>query len=217
MEQRFRFTCSKGLCDNCLLPGHLVSVCPKSCFCKIPGCQLKHLTYLHPIEGTHGNEQCAREENAIGDGLSTDGNSSSDTGTQTSHISVDSQCALIGVGHSATALPIVPVKVKARGSNRTALTYALLDGGSNTMFGTHKLMQSLGIDGERTQLSLNTLRSHNCITDCALFSLEVFDLEDNNFVELPTVFSSRPPRKQGKHPTSGRCDQISLSQRHSNS
>lgn len=50
-------------------------------------------------------------------------------------------------------------------------------------------MQSLGIDGERTRLSLNTLGSHNCITDCALFSLEVVDLEDNNFVELPTVFS----------------------------
>ena len=50
-------------------------------------------------------------------------------------------------------------------------------------------MQSLGIDGARTQLSPNTLGSHNCVTDCALFSLEVFDLEENNFVELPTVFS----------------------------
>ena len=114
VEQRFQFTRSKGLCDNCLLPGHLVRVCPKTSFCKIPGCQLKHSTYLHPIEGTRGNEQRAREEDAIG-GLSTDGNSSCDTGTQTNHISVDSQCALIGAGQPATALPIVPVKVKARG------------------------------------------------------------------------------------------------------
>ena len=189
MEQRFRLTRSKGLCDNCLLPGHLVRVCPKSSFCKNPGCQSKHSTYLHPTEGTRGNEQHAREENVIGGGVSTDGNSLCDTSTQTSHISVDSQCALIGAGRPATALPIVPVKVKARGTNRTTLTYALLDGGSNTSFGTHKLMQSLGIDGERTQLSLNTLGSHNCVTDCALFSLEVFDLEENNFVELPTVFS----------------------------
>ena len=112
-----------------------------------------------------------------------------DTSTQTSHISFDSQCALIGAGHPATASPIVPVKVKSRGSNRTALTYALLDGGSNTTFGTHKLVQSLGIDGERTQHSLNTPESHNCVTDCALFSLEVFDLEENNFVELLSVFS----------------------------
>ena len=85
VEQRFRFTRSKGLCDNCLLPGHLVSVCPKSSFCKILGCQSKDSTYIHPIEGTRGNEQHAREENATGGGLSTDGNSSCDTGTQASH------------------------------------------------------------------------------------------------------------------------------------
>ena len=153
---------------------------PETHLCKIPGCQSKHSTYLHPNDGTRGNEQRALQENAIGVGLEKDGNSFCDTSTQTSHISVDSQCALTGAGHPATALPIVPVMIKARGSKRTALTYALLDGGSNTTFGAHKLMRSLGIDGERTQLSLNTLGSHNCITDCALFSLEVFDLEDNN-------------------------------------
>ena len=35
------------------------------------------------------------------------------------------QCAS-GAGRSATSLPIVPVKVKAKGSNKTALTYALI-------------------------------------------------------------------------------------------
>ena len=122
---------------------------------------------LKPIEDTRGNKLRVREENAIGGGLSMNGNSSCDT----SHISVDSQCALIGADQPATALPIVPVKVKAKGSNKTALTHALLDGGSNTTFGTHKLVQSLVIDGERTQLSQSTLGSHNCVTDCALFSL----------------------------------------------
>ena len=132
VEQRLQFTRSKGLCDNCLLPGHIISKCPKSSFFKISGCQLKHSTHLHPIEGMRGNEQRVHEENAIGGGLSMYGNSSCDTGTQTSN--VDSQCALIGAGQPATALPIVPVKVKAKGSNKTALTYALLDGGSNTTF-----------------------------------------------------------------------------------
>ncbi|XP_044172087.1 uncharacterized protein LOC122956485 [Acropora millepora] len=50
-------------------------------------------------------------------------------------------------------------------------------------------MRILDIEGEKTRLSLTTLSKHNCITECVLFSLEVFDLAENNLVELPTMFS----------------------------
>ena len=52
--------------------------------------------------------------------------------TQNSFISADGQCASIGAGKSVTALPIVPVRVKAKGSNTSTVTYAFLDSGSNT-------------------------------------------------------------------------------------
>ena len=45
------------------------------------------------------------------------------------------------------------------------------------------------IEGEKTRLTLTTLGKHNYITECVFFSLEVFDLAENNLVELPTVFS----------------------------
>ena len=149
----------------------------------IPGCKFKHLTYLHADRDIRQADQPSSNENASGDCPAiSDGNGSSDV--QNSHVGVNGQCALIGAGHSATALPIVPVKVKATDSNGTVLTYAFLDSGSNTTFCTHELMRILDIEGEKTRLSLTTLGKHNCITECVLFSLEVFDLAENNLVEL---------------------------------
>ena len=155
VDQRFQFVRKNRLCDNCLLPGHFVKVCFKSSFCKIPRCKFKHSTYLHADGDIRQADQPSSNRNASGDGPAiSDGNGSSDV--QNSHIGVDSQCALIGAGHSATALPIVPVKVKARDSNRTVSTYAFLDSGSNTTFCTHELMRILDIEGEKTRLSLTS-------------------------------------------------------------
>ena len=188
VDQRFQFVRKNCLCDNCLLSGHFVKVCFKSSFCKIPGCKFNHLTYLHADGDIRQADQPSSNRNASGDGPTiSDGNGCSDV--QNNHVRVDSQCALIGASNSATALPIVPVKVKARDSNRTILTYAFLDSGSNTTFCTHELTRILDIEREKTRLSLTPLGKHNCITECVLFSLEVFDLAENNLVELPTVFS----------------------------
>ena len=116
-----------------------------------------------------------------------DGNAVSDA--QNSFISADGQCASIGAGKSASALPIVPVRVKAKGSNTLIVTYTFLDRGSYTTFCSNKLVETLGIEGEKMQLSLTTLGKQNCITSCNLFSLEVLDLDENYFVELLSMFS----------------------------
>ena len=188
VAQRLQFVRSKGLCVNCLLPGHFVRECPKSSFCKISGCQSKHSTYLHPQRDAREPEETPPRENSNEHEVSIpDGNPESNA--QSSFITTDSQCASIGAGKSATALPIVPVRVKAKGSSRSTVTYAFLDSGSNTTFCSNKLAETLGIEGEKTRLSLTTLGKQNCITSCNLLSLEVFDLDENYFVELPSVFS----------------------------
>ena len=68
---------------------------------------------------------------------------------QNRYVNCDSHCALSGAGASTVGLPIVPVKVKARSSDTPVLTYAFLDGGSNTSFCIHQLMEMLSIDGEK--------------------------------------------------------------------
>ena len=58
-------------------------------------------------------------------------------------------------------LAIVPVKVRAIGSERIVQTYAFLDGGSNTSFCSENLMRQLNIKGKKTTLSLTTLEKAN--------------------------------------------------------
>ena len=84
---------------------------------------------------------------------------------------------------------VVPVKVKAEGSDKVVVTHAFLDGRSNSTFSTEALLKQLGLDGKKTEFSLTTIEKENSITKSSLVSLKLFDLEEENFVELPTVFS----------------------------
>ena len=85
---------------------------------------------------------------------------------------------------------MVPVKVKCAGSSKVIETYAFLDPGSNTTFCTNELVEQLGVEGKETTLSLTTLQQEDQTTRCNMMSLVVLDLDGENLVELPTVFST---------------------------
>lgn len=85
---------------------------------------------------------------------------------------------------------MVPVKVRAKGSNTLLSTYAFLDGGSNTIFCSDQLLKDLGVRVVDTTLSLTTMERENSIKASSLVQFEVFDLDENNFIELPLVFST---------------------------
>ena len=189
VEQRLTFVRKRSLCENCFQPGHTVQSCPKNSYCKIPTCRTKHSTFLHPKTQDRNNGNLPPNEGRI---IERDGSAAGNNNgnAQNGYVNCDSHCALTGAGALTVGLPIVPVKVKARGSDTPVLTYAFLDGGSNTSFCSHQLMEMLSIDGEKTTLSLTTLGKQNSATECRVFKLEVFDLDEHNFVELPTVFST---------------------------
>ncbi|XP_028404804.1 uncharacterized protein LOC114527371 [Dendronephthya gigantea] len=189
VKERVNLVRRKGLCDNCLFQGHIARVCLKESFCKVTGCQSKHSTYLHPLNTKPDEEDKLRSKRP-----KNPDHEESDINKITGHNGfVNSEDALSdvnGAGVSQIGLAIVPVKVKSKNSNRTALTYAFLDPGSNTTFCTRELMEELGIEGENTVLSLTTLQSENHSMKSQVLSLEVYDLEENDLVELPTVFST---------------------------
>ena len=115
----------------------------------------------------------------------------SDYTEQSAYISVGKpRRTVTGAGTSVTGLPVVPVKVRAKGSNTLLHTYAFLDGGSNTTFCSDQLLKDLGVRGIDTTLSLTTMERENSTKASSLIQLEVFDLDENNFIELPLVFSS---------------------------
>lgn len=66
VEQRLQFVHSKGLCINCLLPGHFVRDCPKSSFCRISGCHFKHSIYLYPQKDAREAEETSPFANTNG-------------------------------------------------------------------------------------------------------------------------------------------------------
>ena len=101
-------------------------------------------------------------------------------------------CTATDVPRSTLDFSIVPVKVKAARlgrSNNFILNYALLDGGSNTTFCTEALKDQLGLVGEVTKFSLTTIAKRNKETKSSVVSLELYDLEENTFIEMPTVFT----------------------------
>ncbi|XP_078361599.1 uncharacterized protein LOC144645962 [Oculina patagonica] len=173
VRDRYEVVREKELCYNCLVPGHYASTCPKTSFCKVDGCSDKHSTFLRPPAARVGNE------------------TQLEIGAQSAYVDVgQSRCAFTGAGTSVTGLPVVPVKVRAKGGDTMVHTYAFLDGGSNTSFCSDQLMKQLGIKGINTTLSLTTMERENSTKRSALVQLEVFDFDENNFIELPLVFST---------------------------
>ena len=189
VEERIKFARKGGLCFNCLFQGHIARSCPKNSFCKVTGCELKHSTYLHPKPNTSvADKSCGPDASCVP--LDSRQSSSSDAFQQSLKNATNAQIDVTGAGVSTVGLPLVPVKVKCAQSLEVVSTYAFLDSGSNTTFCTTELLQCLGVQGRETALSLTTLHQEDHIIKTSVISLEVFDLEENDMVELPTVFST---------------------------
>ena len=86
-------------------------------------------------------------------------------------------------------MPILPVKVKVKDSNRTVVTYAFLDGGCNTSFITESLLTELGAKGDPTTLSLTMMEREKSELSSSIVSLEVSNLNGENTIDVPSVFS----------------------------
>eukprot|EP00794_Sanderia_malayensis_P021083 gene21083-23139_t len=78
----------------------------------------------------------------------------------------------------------------AHGHATVVETYAFLDSGSNTTFRTKELMDQLHATGRETMLSLATLGIESNQTKTSVLSLQVNDLDENNIIDLPFVFST---------------------------
>ncbi|XP_068675732.1 uncharacterized protein [Montipora foliosa] len=194
LDERTKFIQDKKLCINCLTPGHFVRLCKRQSFCKVKGCTSKHSSFLHPINNeNHLNAQSPD----VGGVLSTtmqpagaDAQSMGDTNLANNSYVKSS----FSSSFTATGLAIVPVYVQAKGGQPVVETYAFLDSGSNTSFCTESLLEKLNIKGKKTKLTLTTLKGEEDPVECSLVSLQISDLNQQNIVELPEVYSrSRLP------------------------
>ena len=79
---------------------------------------------------------------------------------------------------SVTALPIVPVEIRRKGTKKYVETYALLDGGSNSTFCTNFLKSTFRMHWKKRKVKLTTFSpTTEDVTTVILDDLEVFDLD----------------------------------------
>ncbi|XP_015747596.1 PREDICTED: uncharacterized protein LOC107327368 [Acropora digitifera] len=186
LEDRLRIVKDKGLCNNCLTIGHFARRCPKDSFCKVEGCRAKHSTFLHPKPTTNSQGQRAGTIADSSDmALSQPDLPHSETAAS-SFVNMSSKSTI----SSAIGLAILPVKVKSPGNPAVVETYAFLDNGSNASFCTEQLLNRLGLEGRQSKISLTTLRGTNESVRCSLVDLQVFDLNEENMIEIPSVYST---------------------------
>ncbi|XP_062567165.1 uncharacterized protein LOC134229426 [Saccostrea cucullata] len=93
------------------------------------------------------------------------------------------------MGAGKQALPIVPVRVKSKLSDKYVETYAFLDSGSNATFCLENIARSLKVEGKKMNLDLTTM-GHQQIKTCYVISgLEICDISGMNVLELPPVYT----------------------------
>ena len=187
-EEQFEFVRSKKLCDNCLSPFHFSAGCKRRKECTIPGFALrrKHITSLH--ESISEFEQRPSAENMLSGRQQMQTGEVAPEKKKSQFFGVTSH---IGAGCGSKALSIVPVKVKGHGERKVITTYALLDNGSTASFCTDNLLKELGLQGKRCQLTVATISNVESNSESSIASLDVMDLKENVFIELPSVFSTK--------------------------
>ena len=189
VDERYKFVRMKKLCINCLTPDHFVRNCPKKSFCRIPDCPAKHSTFLHLKTQANRDHHQRQPDEEIKRNETSDKQDTSNAESNNGYVTAMSSSGNSTKESTITGLAVVPVKVKAKGGDKTVETYAFLDTGSNTTFCTERLIRQLGIEGKKSTLSLTTLETTNALTECSIVNLEILDLNEEHTVELPKVFS----------------------------
>ena len=107
-------------------------------------------------------------------------------------------CGFTSFDGSVTALPIVPVKVQAKGNPGFIETYALPDDGSNSTFCSLSLLEILGFIRKKSRLTLTTMGTTEEIDTLTVKDLEVSDLDENVVIPLHETLT-RPAMPVAKH------------------
>ena len=179
VQDRLNFAFDKKLCYNCLKPGHFSSTCRLARTCSVPGCNAKHTKFLHPLDGGEsGQDKSVSASTSKPEVLSS-----------FSEVGDGQNYSATGASHVRVALPILPVIVRAPGSQRHVRTFALLDPGSTSTFCSEDLVKTLGVIGKKGPLSLTTLEKKNSETETLVVNLEVSDMSSENVLELTEVYA----------------------------
>ena len=181
-SSRTDFLKTKGLCWGCLRFGHHRVNCRFKATCS--ECKGRHPTILHWYQRDNAPVRDSYAEKTTSVPAPT--GSSSSSGAGNSQVCAGGSTNVNGDG---CTMAIIPVKVKLKNSIKVIMTYAFYDSGSNVSFCTNSLRKRLGCDGRKLKLSLDTMGVPYTMLTNEVFNLEVFDLDMQNAINLPPVYT----------------------------
>ena len=165
------------LCLKCLSEGHYARKCPKIHFkCLVEGCSKGHNTLLHPPQPEAAVKE-EKEAQKPPDPIETTG------GTREQEVKVT---VATGAGERV-CLSVVPLKVRAKGSNQPAIgAYALLDSGSEVTLCHERLKKQLAASGRKLDFTLSGMTGSTKVRS-ELIDIEVASLDGETLIECQTL------------------------------
>lgn len=198
-EEKWRVVRSGGLCNKCLVKGHISKECPKVNFkCQKPGCGGNHHTLMHRPTARIGRDLSSGSSQR--DNVSQNGNDGTSVSAEQQLPPVSSwSCdvtgagngngiavAATGAGETRVCLGIIPVKVQGKSNNQIIETYALLDNGSEVTLCHEQLVSKLELDSERLSFTLTGITGSTQM-ESHVVNLTVMSMDESIVVELPSV------------------------------
>ena len=170
-DEKRNFVFKNALCFGCFRIGHKSKDCRTRLSCAI--CHRKHPTAFHVERSEKKNIQDSSVE------------------SNSTVAVVESKNLHTGAGDSRkVALALIPVKVKSPNQQAGVITYAALDNFSSDCFVSEELLDSLKVSGTPSEIKLTTLQSkHSPLRTRVVNGLEVMDLDENEKIKLPLVYS----------------------------
>ena len=152
LNERQRIFLRRGLCNKCLVRGHIAKNCPKTNFkCRIAECGAKHHTLLHHTKGAVTERDKMKQKEVKSGTKNEDGAGDS---VQQVNGEPNGSVAATRAGEKRVCLGVIPVRVRGHNSTHEVETYALLDNGSEVTLCHERLMETLGLDGDKLKFTL---------------------------------------------------------------
>ena len=171
LQERKEFLKDKGLCFACYGTGHRSNGCAQRRKCKT--CSRRHPTGLHD-ENFRPTQAAAKQQNSA-------------KGPISDIQANEAICNVVATGTALTAVPVVPVKLKAAESE--VLTYTMLDSCSSGTFIHEDVATTLGVEGAETKLVVKTVNGPVLLDTKVLSGLMVSDINGSNSIQLGKAYT----------------------------
>ena len=188
MQERMKQGRKLEICFNCLRKGHASTACKFDSNCLTAGCDKKHhgLFHFFKREETDKSSKQAQSGSTIRDDLSSKKSNpvakqkSTGAGNETGAGAQESYH--VNMTTNRISLGILPVVVKAKGSDTGVKVYALLDDGSTGVVFNESLLGKLGVGGTQSVLETTTIIGKSKEA-CRAQEFVVEAIDGSNFVE----------------------------------